>query len=1722
MKILPTSNPLKPQPSLINPTFSTSNIPFFNSQAHLTYPGLNPSHYSLDSLIQIQEKSRFERISIYSDSYPFLKLRKAIKRILLSISILCSQITRSRYFELFISVVILFNTISLALEDPAKSNQPQPFDVFELMFLLIYTIECIMKILAQGLAIKAGSYFRDPLNILDFIIVLTAWLDRYASQGFNLNALRVMRILRPLRSVTSIKGLKVLVLALFKSFVPLTAALVILIFCLLIFAIAGLQLFKGLFRYRCIDVHTGIYNDDLEVCKSGSCDFGVCVEGLDNPWFGSLSFDNVYLSFIAVFQVITLEGWYSIMTKTQISFSSFSFLYFIPLVYFGSYLLVNLTQAIIAISFTNAVDETEKKITNSESLHSSMFSENDEDSEVDQTLLINIEKPIRMSYCMVANEENSAEDLLYSEQSLKIEEKKIFEGIRREPLGKRIEMRQSIQYMNSVKENGKNVEKIKKLKNLREKVKIEANIGQKLRNKKLNERDLKYIVKDIQISAGSTQDILFKDRFCQPRGFKYSFVYQFGKNAKNSVKVIEKYKEKAKEILLKHPECVTKMQLFKTLTKRLSSDKIFLKIHMNVKKIVEKVNEFDKLTLMIYSKSSANSINPNISDESFISLEKLNNLSVTLWKSGCSGLMQKITIPVNYLANNKIYKNFMVLCVIGNICSLCYDHYGISQAESNILKGINNGFTFVFLIELIIKVISTGLKAAIRDKMNYLDFIVVIAGLIEYIFNYGTSALNAIRAVRILRIFRLTKLMRILKPLRSLKKLVKIIQKSLTNLSYLMLLLLIFCIIFTLIGMQVFGGQFDFPQKPRCVFDNFFSSFLCIFQVLSTENWNEILINSIRSRGPAGALFFIIWIIIGNFVILNLILAILIQRFKKAPDDFSITLEENSVHNPKKKKKRYTRISRKKINKKQKIIENLREISEMDEEDVTNIEQLFLKKITHTKTEVSKIVLCDKSFFFFSQNNKLRTFCINLSKSYYFEFFILGVIFLNTGKLIWDTYITDSAPDSTEMQVSYGLNILFIGIYFIEFLLKSLSQGFLLSQNTYLRDNWNRVDFLILIFSITDLFNDSNFTIIKVFRLIRTLRPLKLIIHNIKMRIVVTALLESILALSNVMIVILMTWLVFAILGVSLFAGKLHSCSNDEIDSQSLCESSGYDWENSDFNFDNVYEALIVMFIISSQESWPDRMYEGIDIRSEGLSPKRNSTPAVAFYYIASVLIANMFLTNLFAAVVFSKFTAAKQNEESYASLLLSKDQLLWIHIMGLIVKEDPKSVTFIEPRNYFRKKVNLLISHVYFEVFMSFIIVLNSLAMAADFYEADQMYILVLNRINLVCTYLFIVEAGLKILGLGYKEYFYYNWNKFDFFVVLASIINLIMEAHSESDISILRTAPQLIRVIRVLRVTKIFRIFNFLRPLQHLILVVSYALPNIINVLLLLSLVFMIFAILGAFLFGNITSGARIDQYTNFKDFHHALFTLWRVSTGEDYPLIMSDCVHNVGKSSILYFVSFIGLTTFLMLDLFISIVIETYEDYESNPNSILVNFADKLENFKTVWGKYTQDSYGIRIYYTLLPKLMIDLGPELGVSEDLPLEKIIKVLNVIDMNIDNEGFTYFHDMLYAVMRRKYAIKLVNAQGQICQNRILLRNEETKTKMKISSIRIKNRKRVANRGVEGINKMTLNKGNAFVSWMYLRMVFQALKKWKDRKKLIIDQGYNSLEDNFDEEENF
>lgn len=191
-------------------------------------------------------------------------------------------------------------------------------------------------------------------------------------------------------------------------------------------------------------------------------------------------------------------------------------------------------------------------------------------------------------------------------------------------------------------------------------------------------------------------------------------------------------------------------------------------------------------------------------------------------------------------------------------------------------------FTYIFAVEMSFKIIAVGIVKYVTDKMNYLDGIVVILSLVEVGVASGGSALSAFRTVRIFRTFRVLRVARLLKSMKSMMSILFVIQNSISSFIYLTILMFLFVFIYSLLGMQIYGGNFNFPQGiPRTNFDSFNSAFITSFMIISLEKWFEVFYDAMASGSNffINILYFVSWIFIGNYMLLNLFLAIMLDSF---------------------------------------------------------------------------------------------------------------------------------------------------------------------------------------------------------------------------------------------------------------------------------------------------------------------------------------------------------------------------------------------------------------------------------------------------------------------------------------------------------------------------------------------------------------------------------------------------------------------------------------------------------------------------------------------------------------------------------------------------------------------------------------------------------------------------------------------------------------------------
>lgn len=334
--------------------------------------GKAPSKPKLNQILYICSMTDIEVAQIYWDPFPLLAFRKKIRLLCARISALCFIIVTNPLFEFLSISVIIANCGTMIAESSvdqfdSNGNQTQVYNAIsncDNYFLLFYIVEMMLKIMAYGVILRPLSYLRDSWNILDFVIVVSSCFLFVLSGESNsgLSSLRSLKVLRPLRTISSVKPLRNLLATLFSAFPLLVDTMLILLFFFIIFAIGGVQLFAGVLKNRCVDPTTGIAHSDTSfLCGNTDCDEGyICSKLYENPFFGIRSFDSIYFAILQVFMCITLEGWTDISQAIKHTYSQFAFLYFLLIVFVGSFFLLNLTLAVIKANFTQTSKEENK------------------------------------------------------------------------------------------------------------------------------------------------------------------------------------------------------------------------------------------------------------------------------------------------------------------------------------------------------------------------------------------------------------------------------------------------------------------------------------------------------------------------------------------------------------------------------------------------------------------------------------------------------------------------------------------------------------------------------------------------------------------------------------------------------------------------------------------------------------------------------------------------------------------------------------------------------------------------------------------------------------------------------------------------------------------------------------------------------------------------------------------------------------------------------------------------------------------------------------------------------------------------------------------------------------------------------------------------------------------------------------------------------------------
>ncbi|XP_055999819.1 muscle calcium channel subunit alpha-1-like isoform X16 [Ostrea edulis] len=1484
---------------------------------------------------------------------------------------LCIRIVEWRAFEYLILLTIFANCVALAVSQPYPKLDSNEVNValerVEYVFLVIFTLEAIMKIIAYGFVLHSGAYLRNGWNILDFIIVviglftifiiiISTVLSTMNINNFDVKALRAFRVLRPLRLVSGVPSLQVVLNAIVRAMVPLLHIALLVIFVIFIYAIIGLELFSGSMHETCFDKETNsvMTLPNVHPCGKGfSCpNDSVCQKYWAGPNDGITNFDNFGLAMLTVFQCITLEGWTDVLYNINDSLgNSWPWIYFISLIIIGSFFVLNLVLGVLSGEFSKE----------------------------------------------------------------------------------------------------------------REKAKARGDF-QKLREKKQLEEDLRgyldWITQAEDIDPENEEE---NEEGATPH-------------------------HKNQETTSVKTEDVESGEIQQTWWHRRSFP---------------------------YSRR----------------LRK--------WNRRCRRMCRK-------LVKSQVFYWTVIVMVFLNTCVLTSEHHGQPPWLDKFQAIANLFFVILFTMEMLLKMYSLGLQGYFVSLFNRFDSFVVLFSIVEVILIYTKVfpplGVSVLRCARLLRVFKATRYW------SSLRNLVASLLNSMRSIASLLLLLFLFIVICALLGMQLFGGRFNeiskIDDKPRSNFDTFWQSLLTVFQILTGEDWNVVMYNGINSYGGVDevgcitCLYFVILFICGNYILLNVFLAIAVDnladaqsltedeaekedekerirslRRSKTPEgeekskeaelepDEGVGMvenggEEENVYHSRQPSQRSHR-SREDLSPmtdEHRVRINLghtedeyRESNHVpieeeddscasetssfdllegetaaeddaDEEDMEELEDEEDESqapSTARPRRMSELHIPEKikpipkasSLFILKPSNKFRVICHKICNHPYFGNIVLACILISSGMLAAEDPLQ---PKSERNVILNYFDIFFTSVFTVEIIIKVITYGLIMHKGSFCRSFFNILDFTVVGVSIISFVLDNQaISVVKILRVLRVLRPLRAINRAKGLKHVVQCVIVAVRTIYNILLVTFLLQFMFAVIGVQLFKGRFYGCSDKSKLTESECRGQYIDyptgeinqamikereWTNNPLNYDNVPEAMLTLFAVSTFEGWPGLLYQSIDANDENNGPIYNYQPFVAIFYFIFIIVIAFFMMNIFVGFVIVTFQ--NEGEQEYKNCELDKNQRKCIEF-ALKTRPTRRYI----PKARWQYKIWWFVTSRAFEYGIFTLIILNTVILAMKYDGQSGGYSDALDYLNMIFTGVFTIEFILKLMAFRFRNYFGDPWNVFDFIIVLGSFIDIIYtEVNREKGD--LKPGQGIIsinffRLFRVMRLVKLLSRGEGIRTLLWTFIKSFQALPY---VALLIVMLFFIYAVIGMQLFGKISTvqeDSQIHRNNNFQTFPQAVLVLFRSATGEAWQDIMLSCVANDvpcdplsdGKEdedcgndvAYFYFLSFYMLCSFLIINLFVAVIMDNF-DYLTRDWSILG--PHHLDEFVRLWSEYDPEAKG-RIKHLDVVQLLRKISPPLGFGKLCPHRVACKRLVSMNMPLNSDGTVMFNATLFALVRTSLKIK-------------------------------------------------------------------------------------------------
>ncbi|XP_067130873.1 sodium channel protein 1 brain-like [Centruroides vittatus] len=1487
----------------------------------------------------------------------------------------CITFFTHRYFDYFVVTIILINCIFLALSHPIEET--------EYVFLSIYTAEMIIKSIAKGFILDKFTYLRNAWNWLDFIVILSGYLT-IALQAFgvgfgNLAGLRTFRVLRALKTVSILPGLKTIVNAMLCSIRMLAEVMTLTVFCLMVFALLALQLYMGVLRQKCVltsNFINGTYSsvsvespniilsDHNELICSNNTAARLCPKNYtclpdigDNPNHGYTNFDSYGWAVLNTLQLITLDFWEDIYNKIIDATGLASIIFFILIIFLGSFYLVNLTLAVVAIAYEEEAKKTLQQRDKLKTFKTSF------------PIITKLLSKFKFKNCINAsdnqknkNVQNLPNDLPDNNTTIDEERFCVVPDII-------ISTEKSL----NTSYNQQNKEKFTTL--LRQH-------GKKQHFQFIEEIENDEVISNISTNLPGT---------CNPE--EITPVNPVKRNYRKLFLETDRDSEDS-NYEIKHSKyfrnkCGKTWKIIQNFLARLVNDPLFDLI----------------ITLSI------------ILNTTFLATEHF-GMSLKVEKVLCLGnliftgiftieaILKIVALGRQYFNNQWNVFDFVI--VILSLLDLSFESVsGLSVLRTFRLLRVMKLAQFWPTMHILLAIIASTLGAVANMTLilTVIIYIFAILGMQLFADIYTPEKFYPDSVPRwnftdfwhsLLLIFRilcgewvqpLWKCMQAAKDKYQLC--IVFFITVLTVGSFLVLNLFLAMLLNSFNSKELKEKEVDFFPGPE--------SF-----PISPENRRKDQSGNdkqksepIERRGlgktSIKSLNFLDMVHRGHNIEVDSINA----QFQYYANKQTCVLSEIGTNSNSKLSKGFHRLYQvtEKYVTLNIIIKKFRRKSEEQNSETDNKNQsleVIAMKRCYDGQETSFHIFLSK----FSQWRKIALIIVNHKA---FEWIILLFIFASSGLLCFEDIYLPQRP-TYQLAISY-LNYIFTGIFILEMLLKWTAFGFI----KYFTNFWTIMDFIIVLVSILSIVLEnagSGLYSLRSIRTLRALRPLRAISRWQGMKIVVNALMSAIPSICNVLLVCIVFWLIFSIMGVQFFSGKFYKCvdgmdhrlSHLEVKNHNECIALNFTWKNSKINFDNVGNAYLALFQVASFEGWTETIADATDSTDIDQQPFDEANFLAYLYFVIFIIFGSFFTLNLFIGVIIDNFNMLKKKYEGgILEMFLTDSQRTYYTAMQKLGQRKPQRIIPRPLNKYLAIIYDVAVSR-RFEMIIFLIIVINLIVMSFEHYKQSENTTMILEYMNIIFTTCFTLEAIIKITGLGY-HYFRMPWNIFDFCIVIASIIGVIFEEALQKFI----ISPTLLRVIRLVRIGRILRLIKAAKGIRKLLFALIVSLPALFNIGALLFLVTFIYSIIGMSLFAHVKHDNNITDTINFETFAHSMALLFRLATSAGWndilePLTVQppDCDPNYNNLpngncgysfvAVLYLVSYIIINYMIIINTYIAIILENLN--QANQEEMGITEED-IESFYITWSRY--DPHAIQFISLIqLSDFVADLDPPLGIPK------------------------------------------------------------------------------------------------------------------------------------------